>query len=133
MGLDIRWKQKSRRRPHHSNEAWRLGKALCMEIYRVTAGFPGDERYELRSQLRRAAVSVPSNIAEGSARRTTRSYLKFLYMARGSLNEIDTQMEIAEDLGYLANVELTDTLKTFDHLSHSLQNLINALERKLAK
>ncbi len=125
------WKQEQRRRPHHRNRVWQLAKQLCLQIHRVTSFFPNDERFELKSQLRRAAVSVPSNVAEGQARRSTKAYLHFLGIARGSLNEIDTQMEIAEELGYLTAVDLTETIDTFDNLSRALQGLINSLERKI--
>lgn len=126
-----RWRQESRQRPHHQNRAWQLGRELCLEIYRVTARFPQSELYGLTSQLRRAAVSIPSNIAEGSGRRTTRSYLSFLYRARGSLEEIDTQMELAESLQFFDGVDLTRVIEIYDETSRTLQGLINALEKKI--
>jgi four helix bundle protein len=73
---------------------------LVEEIYRITATFPDSERFGLTSQLRRAAVSIPSNIAEGAARRSTAEYLRFLSIARGSLSELDTQLQIAVRLGF---------------------------------
>jgi four helix bundle protein len=71
---------------------WQKGTALALEIYRVTQRFPSDERFGLTAQLRRAAVSVPSNIAEGQARRTTGEFIQFLSHAEGSLAEVDTQI-----------------------------------------
>jgi four helix bundle protein len=78
---------------------------LVTDLYRLTASFPPVETYGLSAQIRRAAVSVPSNIAEGAARATKREFAYFLSVARGSLSEIDTQLEIARRLGYLAEGE----------------------------
>lgn len=75
--------------------------ALVTEVYRVTECFPSREIYGLTQQLRRAAVSIASNIAEGKGRDTTRDYVQFLYRARGSLLEVETQLEIARNLGFL--------------------------------
>lgn len=101
---------------------------LVRQVYRLTSEFPEDERFGLVSQLRRAAVSIPSNVAEGSARRTSGDYLRFLYDARGSVVEVDTQLELAHQLGYLDGLELESTRETFESLSRALQGLINHLE-----
>lgn len=82
---------------------WNKAKQLALHVYRETAEFPGAERFGLTSQLRRAAVSVSSNIAEGQGRLTKGEFRQFLGQARGSLLELETQMAIAHDLGYLAN------------------------------
>jgi len=92
-------------KPHRQLVAWQKGMALVMEIYRVTTGFPDRELYGLSGQLRRAALSVPSNIAEGAANRTHSQFSNFLANALGSLNEIDTQLEISFRLGYLLENE----------------------------
>jgi four helix bundle protein len=81
--------------------AWRKAMDLVTKIYRVTQSFPRDELYGLTNQLRRAAVSVPSNIAEGQARFSPKEFHHFLSHARGSLVEIETQLTIAQNLGYL--------------------------------
>lgn len=78
--------------------AWRKGMDLVTEIYRVTRAFPRDEMYGLTSQLRRAAVSVPSNIAEGQARFSRKEFHHFLSQSRGSLAEVETQLAIAQNL-----------------------------------
>lgn len=87
-------------RNHQRLRAWQESMALVEHIYQATADFPPDERFGLVSQLRRAAVSVPSNIAEGAARGSDADFIRFLYIARGSLSEVDTQLQIAERLGY---------------------------------
>lgn len=89
-------------KPHRNLVAWQIAMDLADSIYRVTATFPKEEIYGLVSQLRRAAVSVPSNIAEGAAGRTTHQFVNFLSNAIGSLNELDTQLELALRLGYLS-------------------------------
>lgn len=86
--------------------AWQASMLLVEEIYRLTKLFPDAERFGLISQIRRAAVSVPSNIAEGVARGSLADYMRFLYIARGSLSELDTQLQLAERLGYC---QLTQT------------------------
>ena len=81
--------------------AWQKAKDLALEIYACTAEFPKTEMYGLASQMRRAAVSVPSNIAEGKGRYSNKELVQFLLRARGSLLELETQLEIAYDLGYI--------------------------------
>jgi four helix bundle protein len=112
---------------------WRLARDLGLEIYRVTSRFPDEERYGLTSQLRRGVVSVKSNIAEGAARRTTKDFLHYCYVARASLDEIDSQLEFAGELGYLDGVDLSKSIDYFDNLSRGLQGLIDSLHRKLAR
>jgi len=83
------------RRKHRDLLVWQHAIALVTIVYRVTSAFPDSERFGLIAQMRRAAVSVPSNIAEGAARNTTKEYLHFLGIARGSLSELDTQFVVA--------------------------------------
>ncbi|HLE23139.1 MAG TPA: four helix bundle protein [Anaerolineales bacterium] len=80
---------------------WQKGIELAKETYRITRRFPDSERFGLAGQVQRAAVSVPSNIAEGQSRRSTREFRQFLYQALGSLAEVDTQLVLARELGYL--------------------------------
>ncbi|MBC7344805.1 MAG: four helix bundle protein, partial [Clostridia bacterium] len=82
-------------RVHHELKAWQEAMALVREVYQATASFPAFEQYGLASQLRRAAVSIPSNIAEGAARESAKEFAQFLTMARGSLSELETQILIA--------------------------------------
>jgi four helix bundle protein len=81
-------------------DAWRLGLELAEKIYECTGSFPKSELFGLTSQMRRAAVSVPSNIAEGRTRSSTKEFLQFISIARGSLAELVTQLELAKRLGY---------------------------------
>ena len=92
-------------RAHQDLLAWQESMALVREIYRLTARFPREELLVLTSQMRRAAISVPSNIAEGAARSSRKEFARFLAVARGSLSELDTQIIIAQELGYLGSSE----------------------------
>ncbi|MEW6188195.1 MAG: four helix bundle protein [Thermodesulfobacteriota bacterium] len=89
-------------KPHRNLIAWQKSMDLVIEVYRATISFPSHEIYGLTSQLRRAVVSAPSNIAEGAADRTVQQFYNFLSNAIGSLNEVDTQLELAFRLGYLS-------------------------------
>jgi four helix bundle protein len=108
-------------------EVWKLGKVLVLLVYRVTKGFPQEELYGLISQMRRAAVSVPSNVAEGFNRRHNAEYRQFLYIALGSCAELETHVEIAHDLKFLTAAEMNDLLEQLDHESKMLRNLIKRL------
>ena len=88
---------------HKDLKVWQEAMKLAKEVYRLTAGFPREEVYGLTSQMRRAAVSVPSNIAEGAARASSREFTQFLYIALGSLSELETQWLLALELGMAPN------------------------------
>ena len=115
--------------PRHYKEliVWQKGMALAKQVYHLTQKFPAEERYGLTSQLRRAAVSVPSNIAEGQARRSTNEFLQFLSIAEGSLAELETQLLLSADLSYCKQADLDPPLKEIDEL----QKMLVALKRKL--
>ena len=89
-------------RPHYNLQAWKVAIALVKDVYVLTREFPKEEVYGLVSQMRRAAVSIPSNLAEGAARNGTKEFKQFLGVAKGSLSELETQLLISADLGYLA-------------------------------
>src|SRR5213596_4151136 len=112
---------------------WQDSMDLVVAIYRITATFPKDERFSLVDQLRRAAVSVPSNIAEGHGRSRTGDYLRFLSVAVGSLMEIETQVQIATRLGYIPEEQQTGLLESSAVLARMLAGLIRALRRRLAQ
>jgi four helix bundle protein len=112
--------------------AWQKAMKLVTEIYEVTRGFPGEERYGLTKQLRRAAVSVPSNIAEGQARFSQKEFHHFLSQARGSLVEIETQLLIAKDLKYLQPARVEVLLSAADELGRILNGLIASIKSRAA-
>ncbi|MFM4828524.1 four helix bundle protein [Aeromonas rivipollensis] len=85
---------------HKQLDVWQQAMVLVKMVYDITASFPREEMFGLTSQMRRAAVSIPSNIAEGCARSSTKEYLHFVAISRGSLSELDTQVDIAIMLGY---------------------------------
>jgi four helix bundle protein len=97
-------------------------------VYRITSDFPERERFGLTSQMQRAAVSVPSNIAEGAGRRGDKEFLRFLYIARGSLCEIETQFLIARRLGYITDME--KIMNQMNKLFGLMGGLINSLQRR---
>jgi four helix bundle protein len=107
---------------------WKKSMALVVEIYLHTQAFPKIETYGLTSQLRRAAVSVPSNIAEGQARRTTGEFKHFLGNAKGSLAEVETQIQIARSLNYLEQDQTETLLKATAEIGRMLNGLLSALK-----
>jgi four helix bundle protein len=106
---------------------WQLGRTLVHQMYKITGTFPADERFGLVAQMRRAAVSVPSNIAEGFTRRHNKEYKQFLYIAMGSSAELETQITLAHDLGFVDKQECAALHETCNHLSRMMQSLINKL------
>jgi len=106
---------------------WQKGMLLVKGIYRLTLSFPSDEKFGLTSQMRRAAVSIPSNIAEGQARRSTGEFIQFVSHAEGSVAELDTQLLIAVDLSYCSSSEA----QTLFDLLLELRKMLNSLRRKL--
>ena len=110
---------------------WQRGMDIVETVYRVSAAFPKSELYGLTGQVRRAAVSVPSNIAEGHTRASTKEYLNHVSMAQASLAEVETQLEIASRLGYLASAELSAILEQAAVLGKQLYALRNALAKRV--
>jgi four helix bundle protein len=106
---------------------WQRSVDFSVEIYAVTAGFPKYELYGMTSQLRRAALSVPSNIAEGQARRTRADFKHFLAIARGSLMEVETQLFIACRLGYLTKEGLSSLRGKSSEIGRLVNGLMNSL------
>ena len=107
---------------------WQKGIVIAKEIYLLTKQLPADEKFGLVSQMRRAAVSVPSNIAEGQARHTTGEFIQFISHAEGSVTELDTQLTLCQDLGLLTQKESTAAA----NLLEELRRMLNGLRRKLS-
>ena len=112
--------------------AWQKAMDLVSAVYDATDAFPKREVYSLTDQIRRAAVSVPSNIAEGQAHYSNREFLHFLRHARGSLAELETQLLIAERRNYISATQAADLLKRANELSRILSGLINSLKAKVS-
>ena len=121
MGVDSR--------PRHYKDllVWQKGMLLTKLVYKLTMKFPADERFGLTSQMRRAAGSVPSNIAEGQARYGTKEFLQFLSHAEGSLAELETQLLLSIELQFATNEDVTSALREIDEI----QKMLVALKRKL--
>lgn len=113
-------------KPHKKLEVWKLAMELVIETYRLTESFPAKETYGLTNQIRRAVVSVPSNMAEGAARQTRKEFVNFLHMAQGSLSELDTQVEIARRVGYLDEKDW----ETLDIEAERIDKMISGLIRQ---
>ncbi len=114
-------------KPHKRLDVWQLSMDLVTEVYRLTEKFPAAEQYGLTAQLRRAAVSIASNIAEGAARSTKREFANFLHIAQGSMSELDTQIEIALRLGYVTADALPQLLERMQRIDKMLTGLIKSL------
>ena len=112
---------------YHDLKVWQRGMKLVEQVYTLTEPFPASEKYELTSQLRRAAVSVPSNIAEGWGHSSQKQYIHFLELARSSLFEIETQIRIANRLGYANADERDQLLSETDAQSKMLLSLMRSL------
>ena len=108
-------------------EVWEKSISLVLEAYAITNDFPKEERYALADQIRRASVSIPSNIAEGASRNTRKEFIQFIYIALGSASELETQIIIGEKLGYIKNKE--SLLFEITVIRKMLNALISSLKR----
>ena len=108
--------------------AWQKAKRVALDVYRFTRRFPKDEVYGLSSQMRRAAVSVPSNIAEGKGRYSQKEFVQFLFHARGSLLELQTQISVARDLDYLDSIAFKNLESQTEELGRILNGLLNRFQ-----
>ena len=111
-------------------EVWKRSVAFTTELYKLTARFPETERYGLPSQIRRAAISVPANIAEGWGRGSTKEYVQFLSIARGSLMELETHLMIGCNLTYLTQDELSVASNAIEEIGKMLNGLIGILKSR---
>jgi four helix bundle protein len=110
-------------RPHENLEAWTKSIDLVVEIYKATERFPKEEKYSLTSQLRRAAVSVPANIAEGAGRYSAKEFAHFVSNAQGSASELETELIIAYRLGYLSETLFSQLITSLDRIGRLITGL----------
>lgn len=115
-------------RPHYKLEAWKSSILLVDQIYSATRGFPKEEMYGLTSQLRRAAVSVSSNIAEGAARNSAAEFANFLNIAKGSLSELETQIIISKRQNYIKDI--TEIMNLIGKVSSQLNGLYKSIKER---
>lgn len=118
-------------RDYKKIKAYQLADELCVSIYQSTKDFPKEELYGLLSQIRRAAVSVPANIVEGSSRQTAKDYVHFLYMSRGSLAELQYLISLATRVGYLSFDKSQKLSEQADSAAKTLFGLINSVKAEV--
>ena len=119
-------------KPHKKLDVWQVAMAVAKTVYDLTRHFPEEEKYGLVSQMRRAAVSIPCNIAEGAARQGKKEFRNFLSVAQGSLSELDTQLEVSLMLGYLRRREIDELWNQLMRVDKMLTSLIRSLSKSRA-
>ena len=119
-------------RPHERLDVWCRSMDFVVAVYRLTDGFPKEERFGLTSQLRRAVVSIPANIAEGAARTSPREFLHFLAIAQGSASEVATELTIANRLGFCDAATHSQLHNSLDDIGRMITGLSKHLKRNLA-
>ena len=120
---------KTKPRGYRDLLVWQKGISVVKRIYELTSSFPHDEKFGLTSQMRRSAVSVPSNIAEGQARKSTREFIQFISNAEGSLAELDTQLVLSQELNLINAIDASKLATEIDEL----RRMLNSLRRRLAE
>ena len=116
-------------KPHKRLEVWKKSVALVRKVYELTSGLPRDERFGLTAQMRRAVLSVPANIAEGAARNTKKDFANFLHNAQGSLSELDTQLDITVEPGFVSSERRAEIDLELLSIDRMLSGLIKSLHR----
>ena len=116
-------------KPHKKLNAWIKSFELVKELYVLTDSFPSDERFGLISQIRRAAVSVPVNIAEGAARKSVKEFTQFLYISLGSLTELDTLILLSAELGFISKEDSDKFIDKLDIIGKLIYGLIKSLDK----
>ncbi|NIO55079.1 MAG: four helix bundle protein [Deltaproteobacteria bacterium] len=111
-------------------KVWQKAYLLCLEVYQITQSFPEEEIYGLVPQMRRASVSIVSNIAEGYGRKTKGDYIRMLYISYGSVCELETQLLLSGDLGFVVDERLNSLIEMIREVERMLKGLIRSLERK---
>jgi four helix bundle protein len=111
-------------------DVWMLSMDLAEKLYRATSGFPASELYGMTTQIRRASVSIPANIAEGYGRETTAYFIQFLRISQGSVKELETHLLLAERVALLSNEDAKALLADIERIARMLRNLIRSLQAK---
>ncbi|HQX54805.1 MAG TPA: four helix bundle protein [Pyrinomonadaceae bacterium] len=117
-------------RSHEKLDVWKRSIDLVVFVYRLTENFPSEEKFGLTSQIRRAAVSIPANIAEGAARETDKDFGRFLTIAQGSASEVETELLIANRLGFLSTKDFDEAMASLDGIGRMITGLSKHLKRK---
>ena len=127
--MRIAWKKvmSGKIRTYRDLDIWKVGIQLVKDVYKLTEQFPKQEIYGLVSQMRRAVISLPSNVAEGFRRYHNKEYKQFLYVSLGSCAELETQVTIARELSYISEDKETVLLEKLDHISRMISNLLKKL------
>jgi len=115
-------------RDYKNLEIWRIAKDICLSVYRFTMSFPREEIYGLTSQMRRASVSIASNISEGCGRSTDKDFISFLHNSMGSLKEVECQTIIAFELGFISKDKYNEIMEEFDKLGRKLFLFIRGIK-----
>lgn len=114
-------------------ETWQIGKQLAIEVYKLSALLPKQETFALSDQIRRSAISIPSNIAEGYGRESTKEYIQFLSYAKGSVMELKTQIILAKEIGFFSSASADPVLQLCDREFYMLASQIVSLNKKMKK
>jgi four helix bundle protein len=117
-------------KPHKKLDSWKYSFEFVTEIYRLTRAFPPEEKFGLVSQLRRASVSIPTNIAEGAGRKSAKEFIRILSIALGSLSEIDTLLMLSKTLGFISDPTCSDLLTKLDTIGKLIYGLMKKLGYK---
>ena len=118
-------------RPHEKLKLWKRAVEFVVRLYKVTAPFPQEEKFGLTSQIRRAAVSVPANIAEGAGRQSDKEFAHFLSNAQGSASELATELLIAHKLGYLTSKDYNEISEEVDHIGRMIVGLARTVKTRI--
>jgi four helix bundle protein len=118
-------------RPHEKLDVWRKAIDFVLEVYKTTESFPKEEKFGLTSQIRRAAVSVPANLAEGAARTSVKEFAHFISNAQGSASEVETELLIAHRLGYLQQAKYYSLREAHDDLGKMLNGLSRHIKQRI--
>ena len=112
-------------------QVWKLSFELVKDIYKILPSFPKEEMYGINSQLRRAVVSIPNNIAEGTGRKTKRDFCSFLYNALGSCKEVENLLLLSKDFGFINQFKFNELNEKLDHIGKMLTNLIKSMDESV--